>query len=550
MVRWEVEDGRIDEALLCAERKRARALLDQLVAARADGPAAADPAAAARLQDARAEVAEWRQRLRFVASRSDQPRPARQRELRELSRRLDAANRKLRQTYEEARNASPAWRAAIGVESAAPAEWLGAVVPRDGLVLLYEIGETDSFLFVLPPPPETVQVFPLVVTPAQGASLGIPAGPLRRAALERVLLGGPGAPGLLAALATAPSESALRGIGVLSEGERSVAGRLHGLQAVIVPPTVWQRVATRAEVVIVPDEALDLLPFEALVIDPGLQAGTPRFWLDSGPPLRYAPSVTSLREITRRIDRDGSRAPHPVAALSVSDPAYAPEAPATQSGSKAAVPGRRRAGGAGFFGPLERLPGTALETRNVREALDGTALVTVLEGLRAREPEVRRQLPGKRYLHLATHGLVDQSGGDLFAALALTPPSGGAATGEDDGLLELPEIYELRLDCDLAVLSACRTNVGLSVAGEGIFALSRGFLVAGARRVIASQWSVDDASTAVLVGELFRALAAAERDGARIQYAAALRDAKRLVRARAKWADPFFWAPFVLTGLP
>lgn len=550
MVRWEVEDGRIGEALLYAERVRARALLDQLVAARADGAAAADPVAAARLQEARAEVAEWRQRLQFVASRTDQPRATRQRELRDLGRRLDVAGRKLRQTYEEARNASPAWRSAIGVEPTAPAEWLGAVVPREGLMLLYEVGETESFLFVLPPPPEAVEVFPLVVALAEGSSLGIPAGPLRRAALERVLLGGPGAPGLVADLAAPPAQSAVRGIGGLSEGGRPFGGRLHALQRVLVPPAVWKRAAARTEIVIVPDESLYLLPFEALVIDPGLQTGTPRFWLDAGPPLRYAPSATSLRAITRRFDHGAPPAIRPVTALSVSDPAYAPQAAAAPSGGTAAMAGRRRAGGAQVLGPLERLPGTAMETRSIRAALGGTAVVTVLEGLRAREPEVRRQLPGKRYLHLATHGLVDQKGGDLFAALALTPPAGGVATGEDDGLLELPEIYDLRLDCDLAVLSACRTNVGLSVAGEGIFALSRGFLVAGARRVIASQWSVDDASTAALVGELFRALAAAERKGTGIEYAAALRDAKRQIRARVEWADPFFWAPFVLTGLP
>jgi len=549
MVRWEVEEGRVGEALLYAERVRARSLLDQLVAASADGAAAADPAAAARLQDARAEVAEWRQRLQFVASRTDQPRAARQRELRDLGRRLDAAERTLRQAYEEARNASPAWRSAIVVEPAAPAEWVGAVVPGDGLMLLYEVGETGSFLFVLPPPPEAVQVFPLVVAQSEGSTLGIQAGPLGRAALERVIIGGPGAPGLVADLAAPPARFALRGIGGLSEGGRSIGGRLHALQRALVPPSVWKRAATRAEVVIVPDESLYLLPFEALVIDPGLRAGTPQFWLDAGPPLRYAPSATSLREITRRFELGTPRAIHPVAALSVSDPAYAPQA-AASSGGTTATADRRRAGGARFFGALERLPGTEMETRNIRAALEGTAAVTVLEGLGAREPAVRRQLPGKRYLHLATHGLVDQRGGDLFAALALTPPAGGVATGDDDGLLELSEIYDLRLDSDLAVLSACRTNVGLSIAGEGIFSLSRGFLVAGARRVIASQWSVDDASTAVLVGELFRALAAAERAGTGVGYAAALRDAKRRIRARSEWADPFFWAPFVLTGLP
>ena len=66
-----------------------------------------------------------------------------------------------------------------------------------------------------------------------------------------------------------------------------------------------------------------------------------------------------------------------------------------------------------------------------------------------------------------------------------------------------------------------------------------------ARRVVASQWPVEDASTAALVGDLFRRIAAPDPDVAR-----ALRDAKlRLRRSRPEWADPFFWAPFVLTGI-
>ncbi|HXU10572.1 MAG TPA: CHAT domain-containing tetratricopeptide repeat protein [Candidatus Binatia bacterium] len=549
MVRWDVEDGRIDEALLYAERVRARALLDQLVAARADGTAGADPAAAARLEGARAEVAESRQRLQYVASRTDQPAATRQRELRDLGRRLTEADRGLRQAYEEARNSSPAWRSATGVGPAAPAEWLGSVVPRDGLILLYEIGESGSFLFALPAPPGTVQVFPLTMAQADAAVLGVSAGPLQRAALDRVLLGEAGAPGLVADLAAPPGLSTRRGIGGLTGGDRSVGERLQALRNVLVPPSVWTRVSTRKEIVIVPDGSLCALPFEALVIGPGGQGGGPRYWLDAGPPLRYAPSASILREITRRVETAGPRASRGQAALSVSDPAYAPRATAPPERA-AATAGRRREGGSDFLGPLERLPGTAMETRNIRAALDGTAEVTVLEGRDAREPEVRRQLPGKRFLHLATHGLVEERSGNLFAALALAPPAGGAARGEDDGLLELAEIYDLRLDCDLAVLSACRTNVGQSVAGEGIFALSRGFLVAGARRVIASQWSVDDASTAELVGQLFRGLAAADRAGSGIEYAKVLRDAKRRIRARAEWAEPFYWAPFVLTGLP
>ena len=115
--------------------------------------------------------------------------------------------------------------------------------------------------------------------------------------------------------------------------------------------------------------------------------------------------------------------------------------------------------------------------------------------------------------------------------------------------MQLFEIYDLHLGCEVAVLSACATQAGATVAGEGVFALSRGFLARGTRRVIASQWEVDDASTATLVSAFFEAVAGAEAVGRPADYAATLAAAKRKVRADPATAAPFYWAPFVLSGL-
>ena len=173
--------------------------------------------------------------------------------------------------------------------------------------------------------------------------------------------------------------------------------------------------------------------------------------------------------------------------------------------------------------------------------------VLELRGVNASERNLRRGLPGKRYLHLATHGLVDQGHTALFAALALTPPLEASPDSENDGLLQLYEIYDLKLDAELAILSACKTNVGPRIRGEGVFALSRGFLAAGVRRVVASQWQVDDAATAELMGAFFERVVKAEQAGEQIDFANALRDAKRRVRDHKD--GPFFWAPFVITGI-
>src|SRR5690606_4903839 len=121
-----------------------------------------------------------------------------------------------------------------------------------------------------------------------------------------------------------------------------------------------------------------------------------------------------------------------------------------------------------------------------------------LTGASATEAAIRRGMPGRKIVHLACHGLCDQTHGNLFGALAFAP--GDARDPADDGFLTLAEIYELNLnDCDLAILSACETNLGPDQHGEGVFALSRGFLVAGSRRVVASNWIVDDESSASLI---------------------------------------------------
>jgi CHAT domain-containing protein len=231
--------------------------------------------------------------------------------------------------------------------------------------------------------------------------------------------------------------------------------------------------------------------------------------------------------------------------LSVSDPIFDPappgSAPAPDAGARPGLGVRA----------LPRLPGTARESEAIAAAFaaaGGDTSVQVLQQLEAREPAVRAALPGARYIHLATHGLVDESRGDLLASLALTPPP-VIADSTDDGQLQLYEIYGLDQASELTVLSSCESRVGRLEAGEGVFALSRAFLASGTRRVVASLWPAEDDATAEIVSDLFRAIADATRGGAAPDYGLALTQAKRAVRARSAWADPFFWAPFVLEGV-
>jgi CHAT domain-containing protein len=189
---------------------------------------------------------------------------------------------------------------------------------------------------------------------------------------------------------------------------------------------------------------------------------------------------------------------------------------------------------------------TALESRRIR-SLFPPGKVTVLEGKDATKERVTRELGKQAIVHIAAHGFADQRLGNLFGALALAPPPAGKMRADNDGFLALHEIYRLPLSgCELAVLSACETNVGPQQPLEAGVTLASGFLAAGARRVVASHWSVDDRSTAELMGAFFEEITAKSPTS----YAQALHKARKRLRNQPQTAGPFHWAPFVLIGGP
>ena len=426
---------------------------------------------------------------------------------------------------------------------------LRSVAPRGGLLLVYHVGPGESWVFIVPPQGR-IEALPLTIGANDAAVLGAASGPLTESALERIITGdtragGEHLPGIADLLGGMPTG------GYVALGMRAATGpdsfelRMHALWRTLVPTPLWKRVARARSAVVIPDAALHLVAFEALVTRPraaGARDGT-RYWIDDGPALTYGPSATALAGIARRPRAPSDRfANQPV--LSVSNVAFAADpsasAPPAEDPTRGTLVLRGRR-----WSPL---PGTAQETDAIRSAF-GPGRVTVLEGTKAGERAVCGAITRHRYVHLATHGFVEPQGSRLVAGLVFAAPSGAVTSSDDDGMLELFEIHRLAVACDLAVLSACETARGSRVAGEGTFALSRGFLAAGARRVVASLWAVGDRPTAAIVGSLFTSIAAAGKRGAEPDVATELRDAKLRVRRDPRWADPFHWAPFVVSGL-
>jgi CHAT domain-containing protein len=185
---------------------------------------------------------------------------------------------------------------------------------------------------------------------------------------------------------------------------------------------------------------------------------------------------------------------------------------------------------------LARLPASRTEAQAI-----GT---TVLVGSDASEDGLRTALATQerwRAVHFACHGLIDPEN-PTRSALALTSTAG------EDGFLTAVEVLRMEMRTDLAVLSACETGTGRIVKGEGIVGLTRSFMYAGAPRVICSLWKVDDEATQELMRRFYELWNPAEGEG--LATADALRQAQQHVRAQSKWAHPYYWAAWVLWGLP
>ncbi len=199
------------------------------------------------------------------------------------------------------------------------------------------------------------------------------------------------------------------------------------------------------------------------------------------------------------------------------------------------------AGAARVFAPeAARLPGTAVEAEAVGRAL-GEA--DVLAGSRATEGALRRGLASPGLVHLATHAEMNAHN-PLFSYIALARQEDGGPEG--DGRLEVHEIIGLHIASSLVFLSGCETALGPGAAtdfglGEDYATLSRAFLYAGARDVVATLWRVEDRGAAELAARFYRGLP-------RQSAAEALATAQRDLLSGSPYRSPYYWAGYVLSG--
>ncbi len=310
---------------------------------------------------------------------------------------------------------------------------------------------------------------------------------------------------------------------VISDPENRDFALGHELYRILVPASVGSKAG---KLVIIPDDILSLLPFEAL-----LTGSAPRRWLAETCSISYVPSLSSLLALEKR--HSVEHAPkRPV--FAVGDPVYRT---AALEGDMSGLTGSIQAVGPWAGTGLERLKYSGLEAGEVARIFKA-GKSDLLLGEKATEDSIKAaRLGDYRVIHLAAHAYVDDKN-PLRSSIVLSLDNDPA----EDGLLQMREIYNLRLNADLVTLSACQTGLGQFIRGEGISGINRAFFYAGASSVCMSFWTVNDEATFQMMERFYEHL----KSGLSINEA--LHMTKVEMIGSGTLSHPYYWASFIVSG--
>ncbi|MGH9938360.1 MAG: CHAT domain-containing protein, partial [Blastocatellia bacterium] len=527
-------------ALQANERARARGLLEMLTEARADISEGIDAKLLERERSLQQQInagAEYQFRLLNDKHTREQ--------METVKRDLDARIDELREVEANIRKTSPRY-AELKYPRPLSLPEIQQMLDSETLLLEYSLGEERSYLWA--------------VTPTTIASFELPKREeieaLARQCYEQLAAGETGAQ-LQARLAQPAAQNP----------EWATA-----LSRILLDPVAAQ--LGKKRLLIVADGVLQYLPFAALpepetggrsdskierVNKPRPVPPSPRRPVASTPLIANheivsLPSASSLSALRREF-AGRARAPKIVAVMAdpvfeeddgrikrgVGDIATADNKRAARSGDDREVfRSAQEVGATDARQRLRRLLFSRGEAEEIMNLAPGSAGFKALDFAASRAAALSPNLGQYRIIHFATHGLLNSRHPELSGIVFSLVDEQGRP---QDGFLRLHDIYNLKLAADLVVLSACKTGLGKEVKGEGLVGLTRGFLYAGAPRVVASLWKVDDRATAELMKQFYRRML---RDG--LRPAAALRMAQINMWRQKRWAAPFYWAGFTLQG--
>jgi CHAT domain-containing protein/Tfp pilus assembly protein PilF len=455
---------------------------------------------------------------------------------------VDALADDYREIQAQIRAASPRYAALTQPEPLMLKEIQSQVLDADTVLLEYALGEERSFLWLVTR--DSISAFQLPkLTEIEN--------------LARRLYLNLSAP---TASKQAKGSASARRLDGTNEGGETLSQMLLG--------PVRDRLGNK-RLLIVAEGTLQYIPFVALPVP---KAHLARASLSDKKKERYQPlaarheivslpSASSLVLLRREI---GSRPSPPKTLAAFADPVFetndprvrhnariASAPPAVDKERTPAIEGSRtltainfdlslRDSGAATNGIIPRLPSTRREALAIANLVPAQQRKLALDFDASRATALSGALSQYRILHFATHGLLDSQRPELSGlVLSLVDKNGR----RQDGFLQVHEIYNLKLPADLVVLSACRTALGKDVKGEGLLGVTRGFMYAGAARVVSSLWEVDSRATAELMTRFYR-----EMLMNKLSPAAALRAAQISMSHDAHWHSPYYWAGFVIQG--
>jgi len=308
------------------------------------------------------------------------------------------------------------------------------------------------------------------------------------------------------------------------EKEGAISPAMRELSGMLLRPMVGE--LRQKRIVVVADGPLDYIPF-AMLSDPD----QPKNPLLARHEIVHLPSASTLLVLRQTQKQAGNSRLLAIFA----DPVFDTRDSRIDSAASRSVTD------AGLGMNLPRLPFTRQEAQAIAGLVPAAGRMEALDFEATRALLLSKDLGRYQMLHLATHAIVNTEHPELSGiVLSQVDKSGNPI----DGVVRLLDLYQMRLAANLVVLSACETALGKQIRGEGLVGLTRGFMYAGAPRVVASLWKVNDRATA----ELMRLFYQRMLGPAKMRPAAALRSAQLALSQQPRWRSPYYWAAFVLQG--
>ena len=496
------------EALNANERGRARSLLERLSEAPIDIRQGVDAGLIAKERELKLVMNAKAQREMALKARRGSAE-----EIATLQREISALEDEYQQVQAAIRKSSPQYSALTQPQPLGLKEIQQQLDPNT-VLLEYALGEERSYLWVVSP--DSLKTFQLS----------------KREQIENVAR--EVSESLVARSVVKSLETPQQKRARIAEADARFQQRAAELGRIILSPAAAE--FGKKRLVVVSDGALQYVPFAALSVV-------------SNRPLILDNEIISLPSASAfAVQRQNlsNRELAPKAVAVIADPVFSTYDPRLKSGAPGtdSSDSTRRIehlyGTANGQLSIPRLPFTRWEADQILAIAPRESSMKALDFRANRSIATSDELSKYRYVHFATHGYLDTTRAGLSAIVLSMVDEQGRP---QDGFLRAHDIYNLKLPAELIVLSACETGLGKDVRGEGIDGMTRGFMYAGARRVIFSLWNVNDKATAALMQRLYVEMLKSGKTPA-----AALRAAQiQLLRTR-QWQSPYYWAPFVMQG--